>query len=94
MSSTVVNKRIDTPGGPADYTGAVNAEGAPHGRGSYVIVTGDYKGSTYNGIMISGQREGVGKYARSNGGVYAGDWKADQLNGFGHGQVCVLLCVS
>ncbi len=43
MSSTVVKMRIKVtdPYGKsyaADYTGTVNAEGAPHGRGSYVIV--------------------------------------------------------
>jgi hypothetical protein len=93
MSSTVVKQRIQIHirGGPcaADYTGTVNAEGAPHGRGSYVIVEDDHKGDTYDGQFTHGLRHGVGKYTDSDGGWYAGEWKADRREGFGRSHVCV-----
>jgi len=88
MSSTVVKKRIDTYLGAADYTGDVNSKGAPHGRGSYEVVEGKYKGSTYDGTFINGEIDGFGKYTWSDGQVWSGEWKEDLLNGFG--RVCVV----
>jgi hypothetical protein len=94
MSYTVVKQRINVtlPWGEslwvADYTGTVNAEGTPHGRGSYVGVEGHCKGHTYDGLIAHGQRDGVGKYTRSGGRWYAGEWKADKVEGFGRSHVC------
>ena len=95
MSSTVVKQRINvthpffTGSYAADYTGAVNAQGAPHGRGSYVIVVGYGEGHTYTGQLNNGQRDGVGKFTRSDG-WYAGEWKADKMEGYGRVHVCVV----
>ena len=99
MSSTVVKQRINVIHpfltGPyaADYTGPVNAQGAPHGRGSYVFVEeGSYKGHTYTGQLNNGQRDGVGKYTWGDR-WYAGEWKAGKEEGYGRAHVCVVLCV-
>jgi len=93
MSLTVVKKRINVTliGNPyaVDYTGDVNSEGAPHGRGSYEVVEGDYKGTTYDGTFVNGMCDGFGKYTWSDDGrVDAGEWKADKLHGFT--RVCVV----
>jgi hypothetical protein len=96
MSSTVVKKRINVTrpwGGeshPADYTGTVNAEGAPHSRGSYVIVEGFWEGDTYTGQFNHGLCHGVGKYTMRGGAWYAGEWKADKMEGYGRSHVCVV----
>jgi hypothetical protein len=88
MSSTVVKKRINTRsgGGPVDYTGTVNSDGAPHGRGSYQFVEGDQKGDTYDGTWVNGKRDGFGKYTWSYGSVLSGEVKTNMLHGFG--KVC------
>ncbi len=90
MSSTVVDKRINTDDGLAYYTGTVNAEGAPHGRGSYVIVKGEYKGSSYEGTFVDGERDGFGKYTWNDGSVFVGEFEDGDLNGFA--LVCLVLC--
>ncbi len=83
MSSTVVKKRVDTVFGPADYTGTVNSNGAPHGRGSWELVEGDLKGTRFDGTFISGKMNGFGKLTWSDDGrVDAGEWKADLRHGF------------
>ncbi len=95
MSSTVVNQRIKVShlyGFPhlGDYTGMANAEGAPHGRGSYVGVEEGLDGDSYDGLFTHGQRNGFGKYTQSGGSWYAGEWKADKFEGYGRGHVCVV----
>jgi hypothetical protein len=92
MTSTVVKQRINVniPGlnggsNTADYAGTVNSDGAPHGCGSYKVVEGKHKGSTYYGTFVNGKHDGFGKFT-SSGDVYVGEWKADMYNGFG--QVC------
>ncbi len=88
MSSTVVKKRINTDDGPADYTGTVNSDGAPHGRGWFEVVEDDYEGSMYDGTFANGEMDGFGKARWNHGGVDAGEWKANRLHGFG--RVCVV----
>jgi hypothetical protein len=81
---------------PAYYTGTVNARGAPHGRGSYVLTCNYWhKGDTYTGQFTDGLRHGVGKYTRSgvndgHAGWYAGEWKANLEEGYGRCHVCVV----
>ncbi len=77
-----MKKRIKTDFGPADYTGTVNRDGAPHGRGSWKVVEGDYKGTIYDGIFANGKREGFSKLTWSDGEVHAGEYKADLKIGF------------
>ncbi len=87
MSSNVVKKRINAAEGLADYTGTVNSDGAPHGRGSYLLVEGGLKGSICDGTFVNGKLDGCGKATWSDDGrVDAGEWKADRLHGFG--KVC------
>ncbi len=86
MSSTVLKMRIDAPEGPADYTDTVNSDGAPHGRGSWELVEGDYKGSIFDGTFVNGKCDGFGKATWSDGDVDVGEWKSDKFHGFG--QVC------
>jgi hypothetical protein len=94
MSSTVVKMQIDRCHGeaPADYTGTVNSDGVPHGRGSYEVVAGKWKGDAFDGTFVDGECDGVGKYKWSTG-RYVGEYYDGGLNGFG--RVFVLcLCVS
>ncbi len=93
MSSTVVKMRIDRCHGeaPADYTGTVNSDGVPHGRGSYDVVAGKWKGDAFDGTFVDGECDGVVKYKWSTV-RYVGEYIDGGLNGFG--RVCtVLVCL-
>jgi hypothetical protein len=87
MSSTLVRKIVKTRLGHAIFTGEVNSDGAPHGRGAFEVVEPGHEGTTYRGTFVNGMREGFGNYTGSDGAVYVGEWKADKRHGFG--KVCL-----
>jgi hypothetical protein len=95
MPSTVVKKRIHIAlpcvGGlfAADYTGNVNSDGVPHGRGSWEVVEGVHKGYTYEGTFLDGKCDGFGKDSWAGGVVYLGEWKAHMGNGFAKVDECL-----
>jgi hypothetical protein len=77
----------------ASYTGEVNASSAPHGRGSYAITKGQYKGIKYDGTFVNGVREGYGMETTNDGFVLQGQWKSNLLDGFGKVCLNLVFCV-
>ncbi len=73
----------------------MNAEGAPHGRGSYEIDHGYDDVDKYIGTFVKGKRDGFGQESRSDGlgsyDCYAGELKEGEWNGFG--KVFVYSCL-
>jgi hypothetical protein len=83
LTGFVVKKRIKTSKGhPADYTGAVNSDGAPHGHGSWEVVEGVDRGDKYEGDFNDGKREGLGKLSSNDGRIWQGEFKGNNLDGF------------
>ena len=61
------------------YTGEVDEEGNPHGRGKRISPNGDI----YEGLFVHGKCHGYGTLWASNGTKYEGNWKDGQMHGTG-----------
>ncbi len=90
----MTRKRIITHWGSAKYTGSENSTGQPHGRGSYVVVEGDGKGSKHKGTFVNGLRDGFGVETWKDGSTYQGQFKNDFRSGFGKVFMSVLSSIS
>jgi hypothetical protein len=53
-----------------------------NGAGIYYFLKDDkFKGDRFEGKYLNDRKSGVGKYIRSNGSYFIGDWSADKING-------------
>ena len=53
-----------------------------NGAGIYYFLKDDkFKGHQFEGKYLNDKKSGVGKYIRSNGNYFIGDWSADKING-------------
>jgi hypothetical protein len=53
-----------------------------NGLGSYYFLNdGKFKGHRFEGNYLNDKKSGVGKYIRSNGSYFIGNWSVDKING-------------
>jgi hypothetical protein len=61
------------------YTGYVDENGEPHGRGKLEVENGD----VYEGEWKNGKRHGQGVYTWAQGDLYTGPWRKNKRHGHG-----------
>ena len=64
---------------PERYIGAMNSAGQMHGKGRYLLATGD----VYEGNFVSGIMHGPGKYSYADGSSYHGEFVDGKRHGKG-----------
>ena len=78
IPSMVVKKQMTLKLGPCNYTGSVNAQGLPHGKGTAEFKDGRYTGDFVDGNAVSD----FGRFEFYNGDVFEGKFN----NGFVKGR--------
>ena len=72
--------------GNIKYSGEVDAEGRPHGRGEYVVISKDeFEGDACDGMFVHGKRSGIARYRyKKSGTIYIAMWRDDKRNDVGY----------
>lgn len=81
--TTVTDKEVTVEGCKGAYTGPVNDEGLPDGKGSISFSSGGHEGATYEGDFVAGRLQGSCVYTFANGDQYTGEYSEDDFNGNG-----------
>lgn len=82
IKQTTKNLSWNSPLGFASYTGEINDNNEPDGKGVATILDGQYKGCIYDGEFVDGNMEGYAEYTQSNGDTFKGSFSN---NKYGYG---------
>ncbi|MDE6560464.1 MAG: protein kinase [Muribaculaceae bacterium] len=74
VKQTTKHLSWNSPLGFASYTGEINANNEPDGKGVATILEGQYKGCVYDGDFVNGTMEGYSNYTQSNGDTFQGSF--------------------
>lgn len=72
----VENQYFDSFLGPCSYSGEVDEDGKPNGKGVAIWKTGDAE--KYDGEWSHGKMEGLSTYTLKNGDIFEGTFKDDK----------------
>lgn len=77
-SATETISRWNSPLGPCDYVGEINANHLPDGHGVATFTGGELKGNVYDGEFVNGVFEGQTDYKLSDGSSFKGTFRENK----------------
>ena len=80
VEPTTIDLAWKSPLGNSTYTGEIDADGVPHGKGVATLTDGALKGAVYNGQFVHGTMEGQAVYTLPNGDRFEGTFKNNKYS--------------